>query len=268
MSAPKQQALIRDEEPSGALQPVTPITDGYNTLIERLATDPRVDVDKLERLMAMQQAMKQQIAKAAFDAAMSAAQAEMRRVATDSNNPQTRSRYASYGALDRALRPIYTGHGFGLSFNTGDGAPAEFVRILCEVTHRDGYSKSYHIDMPADGKGAKGGDVMTKTHAVGSAASYGMRYLLKMIFNVAVGEDDDDGNGASGKGKPEVIEPKGFAEWSDSMTAAADEGVEKFRAAWTASNAALKAFAQQHRAALIDGWKKRATDADRRQPRG
>jgi len=28
--------------------------------------------------------------------------------------------------------------------------------------------------------------------------SYGMRYLLKMIFNVAVGEDDRDGNEPSG----------------------------------------------------------------------
>lgn len=37
---------------------------------------------------------------------------------------------------------------------------------------------------------------MTKTHAAGSAMSYGMRYLLKMIFNVAIGEDDDDGNSA------------------------------------------------------------------------
>ena len=50
--------------------------------------------------------------------------------------------------------------------------------------------------MPSDGKGAKGGDVMTKTHATGAAMSYGMRYLLKFIFNVAVGEDDTDGNGA------------------------------------------------------------------------
>ncbi len=49
--------------------------------------------------------------------------------------------------------------------------------------------------MPADGKGAKGGDVMTKTHAAGSAFSYGQRYLLKLIFNVAIG-DDDDGNAA------------------------------------------------------------------------
>ena len=39
---------------------------------------------------------------------------------------------------------------------------------------------------------------MTKTHATGAAASYGSRYLLKGIFNVAVGEDDDDGNAAEG----------------------------------------------------------------------
>jgi hypothetical protein len=51
--------------------------------------------------------------------------------------------------------------------------------------------------MPADGKGARGNDVMTKTHATGSAVSYGMRYLLKMIFNVSSGEADDDGNAAS-----------------------------------------------------------------------
>jgi ribosomal protein L37AE/L43A len=51
--------------------------------------------------------------------------------------------------------------------------------------------------MPADGKGAKGNDVMTKTHAAGAAGSYGARYLLKGIFNVAIGENDDDGNGAT-----------------------------------------------------------------------
>jgi hypothetical protein len=35
---------------------------------------------------------------------------------------------------------------------------------------------------------------MTKTHATGAAMTYGMRYLLKMIFNVAIGDDDTDGN--------------------------------------------------------------------------
>ena len=55
--------------------------------------------------------------------------------------------------------------------------------------------------MPADGKGAKGGEVMTKTHAMGAATAYGMRYLLKMIWNVAVGEDDTDGNSGSQTGR-------------------------------------------------------------------
>jgi hypothetical protein len=49
--------------------------------------------------------------------------------------------------------------------------------------------------MPADGKGARGNDVMTKTHATGAAITYGKRYLLGMIFNLAVTRDDD-GNGA------------------------------------------------------------------------
>ena len=92
------------------------------------------------------------------------------------------------------LRPIYTNGGFSLSFDTGKDAPEGCVRVLCYVSHKSGHSRTYHVDMPADGKGAKGGDVMTKTHAVGAGMSYGMRYLLKMIFNVAVGEDDVDGN--------------------------------------------------------------------------
>ena len=41
---------------------------------------------------------------------------------------------------------------------------------------------------------------MTKTHATGSAFTYGQRYLLKMIFNVATGEQDDDGQKAGGDG--------------------------------------------------------------------
>ena len=41
---------------------------------------------------------------------------------------------------------------------------------------------------------------MTKTHATGSAFTYGQRYLLKMIFNVATGELDDDGQKAGGDG--------------------------------------------------------------------
>jgi hypothetical protein len=122
------------------------------------------------------------VAEQAFNIALADAQTEMHPVATDSDNPQTRSRYASYAALDRAVRPIYAGHGFALSFNTADAPGPEQARIVCDVSHVGGDTRRYHIDMPVDGKGARGGDVMTKTHAMGSGISYGMRYLLRMIF--------------------------------------------------------------------------------------
>lgn len=170
---------------------------GIVAVIERAAMNPDVDIEKMERLLAMQERIMARNAETAFNAAMTAAQSEMRPVAADASNPQTRSKYASYAALDKAMRPIYTRNGFSLSFDTGEGAPQDWMRVVCYVSHASGHSRQYHADMPADGKGAKGGDVMTKTHAAGSAMSYGMRYLLKMIFNVAVGEDDDDGNAAN-----------------------------------------------------------------------
>lgn len=186
-------AEARDTSPAVAPEPAT-----IMQAITRAASDPSVDVDKLERMMALYERMQAKSAEQQFNEALSAAQQEVGRVAADANNRQTSSRYATYAALDRALRPVYTQHGFALSFDTGDGAPADCVRVVCYVSHRGGHTRTYRMDMPADGKGAKGGDVMTKTHAAASAMSYGMRYLLKAIFNIAIGEDDDDGNGAAG----------------------------------------------------------------------
>jgi hypothetical protein len=180
--------------------PMESETAAVLAIISRAASDPTVDIEKMKVLMAMRADMRSEDARRAFNIAMSAAQAEMRPIAADATNPQTKSKYASYAALDRALRPIYTGQGFGLSFGTAEGGPAEHVRVTCLVTHANGHERTYQADMPADGKGAKGGDVMTKTHATGAALTYGQRYLLKMIFNIAVGPDDD-GNAASGRGR-------------------------------------------------------------------
>jgi len=163
----------------------------FVSMIERAARDPAVDMDKLERLLAMKERQEMRVAEQAFAEAMTKAQAEMRAVATDLHNSQTRSRYASYMALDKATRPIYTRHGFALSFNTDVGPSPDILVVGCTVMHSAGYSRHYSVPMPADGKGAKGGDVMTKTHATGAAMTYGQRYLLKMIFNIAVGEDTD-----------------------------------------------------------------------------
>lgn len=169
-------------------------------VIAQAANDPNTDVEKMERLMAMYRDIKAQESEAAFNEAMARVQAKMRRIGADKTNNQTHSEYATYGKLDRVLRPLYTDEGFALSFGTDPIDIVEMVRVVCHVTHGAGFTRKYQIDMPADGKGAKGNDVMTKTHATGSATQYGMRYLLKMIFNVAIGDEDDDGNGADAAG--------------------------------------------------------------------
>lgn len=171
------------------------------SVISRAASDPNTDVVKLEKLMDLYERAQNRQAEQAFNVAMNAAQKDMQPVRADASNPQTKSKYASYAALDAALRPIYTEKGFSLSFDTGDAPSSDVVRVLCYVAHDEGFTRTYKIDMPADGKGAKGGDVMTRTHATGSAASYGSRYLLKLIFNIAVTEDDD-GNRAGAQSGP------------------------------------------------------------------
>ncbi len=195
-----QKQLIPVDQPSTVMTPMA--------MIDR-AIASGAGVETLERLMALQERFEASEARKAYDAAMHAAQAEMRPVAADASNPQTKSRYASYEALDSAIRPIYTNHGFSLSFDTADGAPADHVRIVCEVACH-GHRAHKHIDMPADGKGAKGGDVMTKTHAMGSAVSYGRRYLLGMIFNITIAKDDD-GNAAARPSPPKLIDAEQFS---------------------------------------------------------
>lgn len=177
----------------------------------QVALSKDAGIDVIERLSALQERAMNRDAEMQFNIAMNAAQMDLGRIAPDLVNPQTKSRYASYAALDKKLRPIYTRHGFSLSYDSGDSAMADTVLVVCYVSHSAGHTRKYQgPPMPSDGKGAKGGDVMTKTHATGAAMSYGMRYLLKFIFNVAIGEDDNDGNSGGRVAQDRVAE---HCEW-------------------------------------------------------
>lgn len=160
----------------------------------QLAVRQGAPIDTIERLAKLQREVMDYAAQQEFADAMNLAQAEIPRVAPDLMNEETKTKYPSYAALDRVLRPIYTSHGFSISYNTGNSALPEHISVFAIVRHRSGYRENYQIDIPTDGKGPKGGAMMTKTHATVAGSSYGMRCLLKLIFNVAVGEEDKDGN--------------------------------------------------------------------------
>ena len=193
MTETAQQIVEYQQGPT----PTQPLTVLPMTLVQRAFDAGNLEL--VEKAMALQEQWEANQARKAFQGAMSAAQSEMRVISQDAANPQTKSKYASLAQLDRALRPIYSKHGLFLSFDTAEGAAEGWIRVVCFVEGH-GEQRKYHLDVPADGKGAKGGDVMTKTHAMMSGVTYARRGLHKMIFNIAEGLDlDDDGNAAGRK---------------------------------------------------------------------
>lgn len=158
-----------------------------------IALENNAAIDVIERLAALQEKNMMREAEIQFNDALSRIQADIKRIAPDLVNPQTSSRYASYAAIDRVIRPIYTKAGMSLSFSHDDCPKPDHVRVICFAS-LGAYTRPYQMDMPTDGKGAKGRDVMTTTHAMATADSYAKRYLVKDIFNIAIGECDADGN--------------------------------------------------------------------------
>ena len=168
--------------------------DNPMALIHMSIRDGDVDVDKLERLMEMQERWQREEARKAFFDAMNRVQADAPVVVRDAHNPQTNSHYAKLESVSKALKPIYTAHGLSLAFGT-DASPVEgCVRITCDVQHVQGHERSYFADIPLDIAGIKGSTNKTKVHATGSSYSYGQRYLTCLIFNITLANQDNDGN--------------------------------------------------------------------------
>ena len=165
--------------------------------IVSISQNPSFDPEKLERMMALYERMEEMNAKKAYQAAMAAAQSEMKPVARDATNDQTKSQYARLEAIADQITPIYTKHGFSLSFGTGESPKEGHYRVTCKIMHDGGYRENEHADIPIDGAGLRGNSNKTATHAFGSTTSYGRRYLKLLIFDIAT-RDDDDGNAAEG----------------------------------------------------------------------
>ena len=195
------------EPTKGAVVETTAPSEATTMLqvIERAALNPNIDVEKMERLLAMHerivdkenQAAERALARKAkqeFDEAMTKAQSELPQIVKDKVNTQTDSRYASLEGVMKAAGPIITKNGFSLSFEPADSPKPDHHRVICTVSHVGGHSQKYTADLPADTKGPQGTANKTQIHGFGSTMSYGCRYLTRMIFNITVKGEDQDGN--------------------------------------------------------------------------
>lgn len=119
--------------------------------------------------------------------ALAKAQAEMSNPGFDSQNPHFRSKFASLAAVRNAVVPALAKHGV---FVTQELTRTE-NGVACSVIlmHSSGQFRYAPFEMPLAKDDAQG---------VASASTYARRYTLQAIACV-VGDDDDDGNAATGK---------------------------------------------------------------------
>lgn len=158
-------------------------------IIQRAAFDPTVDIARLEMLFQMQREVLADEAKVAFEAAMARVQSEMLPIVRSSENKQNNTRFAKLEQIDAEIRPIYTRHGFSLSFTYGDdGNGGKEVR--CDVGHNRGHIKQYKLPWVDDSTGLKGNTNKTPIMALGSTITFLRRILTCMAFNVTLTNEE------------------------------------------------------------------------------
>lgn len=185
------QVMTSDKQPA-QMPAVSEETRFMMDMISQIALNPDADVEKLRAVMDMKMQMFNRGAEIEFNAAMALAQAEIEPVARTANNQQTKSKYAKLENIISQCSPVWTKHGFALSFDTGDCPLERHYRVTCEVSHRAGHSKHYHMDLPIDDAGINGTKNKTGVHGAGSTISYGKRYIACNIFNIAIKDEDND----------------------------------------------------------------------------
>jgi hypothetical protein len=175
------------------------------SLIERAARDPNVDVDKMERLFAMQQKAQERNARLAFDSAFSVMQPKLPEIdkrgkiiikAKDSENVLQSTPYALWDDTNRIIKPILAEHGFGLSFRIAQ--TPDRITTTAVLSHVDGHREETGFSAPIDATGSK-----NNVQGWGSSMSYGKRYAATAILNITTRGEDDDGKAAGAKAPPE-----------------------------------------------------------------
>lgn len=182
----------------------TPATNLMD-VIKSAALNPNTNVANIQAMFEMYRQIEMQRREDAFNRDMMLAQKEMPQIFRDKKNEHKNYRYSTLQELNSRAVPIYTQHGFALSFGTLDGAPAGHYRMTCKVSHRDGFSRDYMADLPSDMLGDKGNPNKTAIQGFGSSMSYGRRYMTMLIFNMSTTDEDDDGEGGAQTGPQGVI---------------------------------------------------------------
>ncbi len=130
------------------------------------------------------------------------AQAGINGVAKDGNNPIFRSKYITLDSILLAVRPVLSQHNLFLTQGIvnvakDDAGVVNSVEVESKLIHSSGEWIASSVVVPVTNNVDRNGKAMAvDAHRVGGSLTYGRRYSLSALLSI--GEDDDDGNTASG----------------------------------------------------------------------
>ena len=150
-------------------------------------------LEQLRDIMAHQERLLAKEAERDFSAAFAKMQAKLPVIdengIIETADGETAARYATWEDTVDAIRPVLSRHGFSLSFVPGR-SPNGYPTVTGVLRHRSGHKETGELELPPDPTGGK-----NAVQAVGSALSYGQRYVARMLLSLTSrGADDDAGS--------------------------------------------------------------------------
>lgn len=165
-----------------------------------MALDKNLDMDRLERLIAMKERFEAQERMQAFNDAFSTFQKicpELRKnmevdYGHKGSTDRTNYKYQDLPDIAKQIRPALAECGLAYRWEHKELADGK-ISVCCVVTHRDGHiERGEPLSAPDDTSGKK-----TGLHAKGSTMTYLERYTLKAILGLSSADPDDDGRAAA-----------------------------------------------------------------------
>ena len=170
-------------------QPIMAITP--MTMLN-MAVSQGADLDKLEKLMALQERWEANEARKAFIAALSSFKADPLTVGKDKHVKFQTSKgfteydHATLGNVCNVISEALSKHGLSYRWSTEQAEGK--IKVTCVLMHVMGHSESVSLQSGADESGGK-----NSVQAIGSTVSYLQRYTLLAITGTATQDQDDDG---------------------------------------------------------------------------
>lgn len=199
-----------EAQPSGVLMPVereqrssrhiAPTATG-NALtpaaLLSMAVSQGADLDRLERLMALQERFEANEARKAFVEAMTAFKAEPMEILkrkqvsfTTKDGDTTSYKHAELSDVTAAVVPAMARHGLSHRWNIEQ--TGTLVTVDCVITHAQGHSEKVTLFAGPDASGKK-----NAIQQIASTVTYLQRYTLLAACGLSTKGEDDDGKGGA-----------------------------------------------------------------------